>query len=371
MRILHVYSGNLYGGVETILLALAAGRAPSSDHEFAVCFDGRLRDELVRAGAVVHSLGAVRLSRPQSVRAARHALGRVLDRGSFDCVICHAPWSQAMFGGVARHTCVPCVFWAHDVTTGRHWTERLARRHVPDLVICNSHFTAATLPHLYPGAPSAVVYAPVAPGRALPPGERAAVRASLATPADAIVILQASRSEPLKGHDSLVEALALIAGDPRWIWWQAGGAQRPHEREFLESVRSLADRLGVGGRVRWLGERDDVTRLLGAADIYCQANTSPESFGMAFVEALAAGVPVVTTSLGGACEIVDATCGVLVGPQDPPALASALQRLIADEPRRHQLGRAGIARAHHLCDPAARMRQLATTLAALPQPLRA
>ena len=57
-----------------------------------------------------------------------------------------------------------------------------------------------------------------------------------------------------------------------------------------------------------------------AADIHCQPNTAPEPFGLVFVEALYAGLPVVTTALGGALEILTDACGVLVPAGDAPAL---------------------------------------------------
>ena len=64
--------------------------------------------------------------------------------------------------------------------------------------------------------------------------------------------------------------------------------------------------------------------VLGAADIFCQLNASPEPFGIVLVEALAAGLPVVTAASGGACEVVDESCGELVAPGDSRALARVL-----------------------------------------------
>jgi glycosyltransferase involved in cell wall biosynthesis len=101
-----------------------------------------------------------------------------------------------------------------------------------------------------------------------------------------------------------------------------------------------------------------VPALLTAADIHCQPNTAPEPFGIAFVEALFAGIPVVTTRLGGAVEIVNDTCGVLVPPGDPTALATALEELISNDANRESLGSNGPARAAGLCDVRARMRDL-------------
>ena len=365
MRVLHVYSGNLFGGIEAILLTLARHQAdcPSLAGETALCFDGRLSRELEAAGAPVHRLPEVRASRPQTVRRARAALARLLATGRFDRAICHAAWSQAIFGGVVRRAGVPLAFWAHDAMTGRPWTERWARRVRPDLAICNSAFTARSVEAVYPGVPREVVYAPVevTPPR-LTAAERRLVRAGLDTPADAVVVVQASRSEAWKGHASVVEALGRLRHVPNWIWWQVGGAQRPSETAFLDSLAASARRLRIAGRVRFVGERADVPRLLAAADVHCQANLKPEPFGIALVEALAAGLPVVTTALGGAVEIVDDTCGMLVPPGDVPALAAALERLIVDESFRARLAAGAPARAARLCEPSARVGQLADVL---------
>ena len=364
MRVLHVYSGNLYGGIETILATIARtarGASSGVTHEFALCFSGRLSAELAAAGASVHLLAAVRLSRPQTARAARRALAQLLERERFDRIICHAPWSQGIFGGVARRGGVPLAFWAHDVMTGRHWTERLARRVAPDLVIGNSEYTLATVKTLYPEQPSRVVYAPVElPARASA-AHRDGLRSELHTPADAVVIVQASRAEAWKGHLLLVDALAEIRNVPNWIWWLAGGAQRPVERDFLGRVQRAIVKGGIADRVRWLGQREDIPRVFLAADVYCQPNTSPEPFGVSFVEALAAGLPVVTTDIGGAREIVDASCGWRVAP-DAHELAAALSRLVTDRAERARLAESAPSRAAALSTPSRQLDRLAEAL---------
>jgi len=90
------------------------------------------------------------------------------------------------------------------------------------------------------------------------------------------------------------------------------------------------DALGLADRVMFLGHRSDVSRVLAAADIHCQPNLLPEPFGIAFVEALYAGLPLVTTALGAATEIVSPMCGILVPPNDVAALAEALHQMIDD-----------------------------------------
>jgi len=362
MRTLQIYSGNLYGGVERTLTMIAEGPG-AIEREFALCFDGRLRSDLIRAGARVHDLGRVRARWPWTVARARRALRAVLARTRFEVVICHSAWSQAIFGPVVREVGLPLVFWLHDVAAGRHWIERWARLTVPDVVICNSRFTARSAASMYPHLCPEVVRPPVLTGDGGPLPQRADVRRGLGVDGDAVVIIQVARLEPLKGHEAHLEALSLLKDiAPRWLCWMVGGAQRPHETTYLRALQRKAADLGIADRVRFLGQRTDVAALLGAADIHCQPNVRPDAFGIAFVEALAAALPVVTTALGGALEILDDTCGVLVPPGDPRALASALRRLIGDPALRARIGAGGPPRARQLCDSATQMHRLDSLL---------
>jgi glycosyltransferase involved in cell wall biosynthesis len=134
---------------------------------------------------------------------------------------------------------------------------------------------------------------------------------------------------------------------------------------YFNQLHQDVARLQIADRVRFTGQRRDVAQLLEAADIYCQPNIEPESFGITFIEALHAELPVVTTAIGGALEIVDGSCGILVEPDDPAALAAALGRLIEDRELRARLGAAGPARAAALCEPRAQMQALARALTKL------
>jgi glycosyltransferase involved in cell wall biosynthesis len=365
MRVLHVHSGNLYGGVETMLLTQVRQRnlSPGMETSFALCFAGRFGDELLAAGAHVDWLGAVKLSRLLSVRRARRNFRELLRRRSVDVVVTHSSWSHSIFGPVARALSVPLVFYLHAQPRGGRWLERLARRTPPELILCNSRFTAAALTRLYAHVKSEIVYCPVAPPERCAEGlDAKAMRAATETPIDATVIIQVGRMEPLKGHLLHLEALSLLKDMPGWVCWQVGGGQRPEEHLYVERLKAHAARLGLADRVRFLGQRADVASLLAAADVYCQPNIAPDSFGISFIEALYARLPVVTTALGGACEIVDDTCGVLVPPGDVQALAYALRGLLQDGTLRSQKGLAGPARALQLCEPGARLKQFEAAL---------
>jgi glycosyltransferase involved in cell wall biosynthesis len=251
----------------------------------------------------------------------------------------------------------------HGEVNGSHWLERWAARTPPDLVIANSRFTADSSARLFSHSPVEFVYPPVAAEVA---GERTTqrqrLRSDLATPGEATVILMVSRIEPLKGHRVLLDALARLREIPNWRCWIVGGAQRPAEESLLAELQRHTERHSLADHVRFVGQRSDVSALMAAADIYCQPNVGPEGFGLTFIEALRAGLPVVTSNIGGAAETVDASCGVLTPPGDATAVADALRALMGDRERRATLGAAGPARVAELCDPRQQLLWLAASL---------
>ena len=334
------------------LWRVTAAVAPRMTSSFALCFEGRLSDELTTHGHRPHMLGAVRLSRPHTVWRARRSLARLLARQTFDVVVCHQAWPYAIFGPTVRRARLPLVFWLHTGGDGRHWLERWARRLIPDLAVSNSRFTAERLARWFPGAPGEIVYYPLrltATVRARPPG-REDIRRSLDTSHEDLVIVQVGRLEPWKGNREALEALADLARfgrleilDHRRAATRVGPAVPPRAEGGCTAA-------GLSDRVRFAGERSDVSAILLAADIYCQPNVGPEPFGLSFVEAQAAGLPIVTSALGGALEIVDETCGLLVAPRDIGALAAALRRLLGDAGLRARLGQGARQRSGALCN---------------------
>jgi glycosyltransferase involved in cell wall biosynthesis len=108
-------------------------------------------------------------------------------------------------------------------------------------------------------------------------------------------------------------------------------------------LEHLAARLGVHRQVEFIGyqSRPGVVRLLNECTLFVLPSRS-ESLGIAVIEALACGKPVVATAVGGIPEIIeDGTSGILVEPEDARALAVAIRRLLGDPALRERLGRAG------------------------------
>jgi len=365
MRVLHITSGNLYGGVEVFLATLVreASAAPGMEPDVAVCFEGRFSAELESMGRAPHVLPSPRLSRPNTVLNARHALRDLLQRESYDVVVCHQPWACVMFASVVRRAGFPVVMWMHMAGDGKHWLERLCRLSRPDLAVCNSRFTADRTSAWLPRTSIEHAYCPVSTSKAsLGAEERSVLRRSLQTPADDVVVVQVSRLEAFKGQYLLLEALATLRDLPRWTCWLVGGAQRPIELEYLQRLQAIARDCGIADRIRFTGERGDVGHLLRAADVYCQPNTEPEGFGLSFIEAMGAGLPVVTSGIGGAREVVNELCGTLVQPGDVNELSQTIRRLVLDAGLRERLAAEARIRASELCDPVQQMRRIQALL---------
>ena len=348
MRILHIHSGNLYGGVERVLSAISwKAKACSGDEQhFALCFEGRLAEELRGHGAKLHILGAARASQPWSVWRARRRLHDLCQKHEFEMAMVHSLWSLAVAGPAAPR---PLFLYQHDLFESRHgWLEHWARRNRPDTIIANSAYTASTTHHLFPEIARRVVH---------PPAILHAPRLRGWVRGPACVIVQASRFERWKGHELTLNALALLPPNLEWEYWIAGEPQGREQHALRASLETRATALGIAERVRFLGHVSDVATLLRTGDIYCQINTAPEPFGLAYVEALDAGLPVVASALGGALEILNDGCGFLL-PPDASQVSAVLELLIANPELRRRIGANGAAQARRLCDPKTQIRAL-------------
>ena len=188
----------------------------------------------------------------------------------------------------------------------------------------------------YVAVPSGV---PTAELRAAAP-PRGAARARLGLDPDAFIVVGLGRLVPIKGFDLLARALpALIAQIPSARVLLVGdGAERAH-------LGAIAASMGVAERLRMTGETTDVASYLAAADVVAVPSRN-EGMGRVIVEAMALGLPVVATAVGGIPDVVtDGECGRLVEPEDVDALAAALIELGRDPALRRKLGEAAVRRA--------------------------
>lgn len=150
------------------------------------------------------------------------------------------------------------------------------------------------------------------------------------------------RLTPLKGHTFFFKAMAKVArvmpNIRIWVIGDAPASKAAYKRELEALVR----RLGIQGRVDFLGNRRDVPQLLSQSDVLVLSTVTEEAFGRVILEAQAAGVPVVATRVGGVVDILeDGKTGLLVLPKDTDAMAREVMRVLNDRPLALRLVEAG------------------------------
>jgi glycosyltransferase involved in cell wall biosynthesis len=335
MRVLHLCAGNLFGGIERFLVGLAQLQRThvNADHRFLLTHEGRLSKELIAAGSIPYKTPAEpRISRPWTVVRTQAFVREVLAEIHPDAVISHGAWAHAVLGATVPAR-IPRIFFLHGAASG-HWLERLAALRPPTQVLTNSEYSRKTLHAIFPRTPSRVVRFVLPDQAAL--GSRERVRSSMGVTSK-VVLVQVSRLERGKGHTLLLDALAQMRRSRPWVLWIVGGAQRPSEVRYLEQLRRRTTALGLIEHVDFLGERSDVPELLSAADIFCHTNITPEGLGLSIIEALSAGLPIVSTYSGGPSEYLDANCAVLLENLDSRQLALRLEGLVDDDGSRKSM----------------------------------
>ncbi len=176
-------------------------------------------------------------------------------------------------------------------------------------------------------------------------GERSDIRPELGLPKDAPLVAVVSRLSPLKGIEDFLEAAALVASRFPAVRFLVVGdiCVKPSAAgsdEYRSQLERRAESLGLGGRVVFTGFRLDVFRILSQVSVSVLPSHS-EALSNALLEAMAAGAPVVATSVGGNPEAVeDGTSGLLVPPRNPPLLAQAICRLLEKPEQAARLGQA-------------------------------
>jgi len=179
-------------------------------------------------------------------------------------------------------------------------------------------------------------------------------------PADPVLLLSVGRAVEKKGYDTLLAALALLPPGLHWRLEHIGGGTE------LAALKHQAAGLGLTGRIRWQGAQDQTAVLAryAASDAFvlaCKIAADGDRDGLpnVLVEAGSQRLPCLSTTISGVPELIrDGENGLLVPPEDPQALATALERLIRDPALRARLGDAACARVTAEFDHHASIRQL-------------
>jgi L-malate glycosyltransferase len=364
MRVLYVNQTADVSGAERSLLTLLGALGEAVEPAVA-CPDGELADELATAGIErlpIHGTQASFRLHPLHtsrglVEIGRSALQvrRLVARRRPDLV--HANTTRAaLLALLARERSGPPTVahirdWAPEGRFSRTVLGTIARR--ADAVLANSAYVAAQFDGLPLRRPVSVVHNPVDLGRFDPAAaDGAALRRELDLPAGAPVLSVVAQLTPWKGQDDAIRALAALresghdavlclAGSAKFA---AAGTQFDNAA-YERCLHELVAELGLADRVRFLGERSDVPAVLAATDVLLMPSWR-EAFGRIAIEAMAMGVPVLATDVGGPAEIVrSGVDGLLAPPRDPARWARELAPLLESPELRARMGESARRRA--------------------------
>src|SRR5690606_21052053 len=331
LRILHSEAATGFGGQENRIFKEMCAMREHGHHLGAVCQPhARLAQRLADEGFTVHTM---LMDGPRNYARGVVRLRRILKEGRFDVLNTHSRRDTMLAGVAARLAGTPLIVRTrHPAVRPRSLVSYTG---VPHCVTTASEHVRRLL--LERGAAPervATVYSPIP----LPdPVAHSTLRAELGLPADAIVVGCVSVMREKKGHRALIDAMAGLLKRPDVFLVLVGDGS-----PTLENLQAYVRTLGLSDKILFTGRRSDIPNVLAGFDLFALA-TEQEASGTVFVEAAAAGLPVIGTDVGGVSEMLqDGETGLLVPLHDAAALTAALTALIEDPERRRAMGRAGM-----------------------------
>ncbi|MCI0463519.1 MAG: glycosyltransferase [Gemmataceae bacterium] len=343
MRVVQLMASPFFGGPERQVLGLAT-RLPKDYRTTFLTFAERGRCHALLEQVQRHRLEGKALEHnfPNVPRAARE-VARELRRLRAD-VVCCSGYKPDLIGWLAgRQAGVPVVSISHGWTAATlkvrfyEALDRLVLRWL-DAVVCVSEGQAVKVRQTgVPPERAVVIRNAIDPDAfAHPdPAARKELDALFGRPPHRIVGA-AGRLSPEKGFDQLIDAVALVtrtAPDVGFVLFGDGPLREALARRIVES--------GLAGRFVLAGFRADVGRFLPHLDVGVLSSFT-EGLPVILLETMAAGVPVVSTAVGGTPEVIeDGVSGYLVPPGSPEALAQRILDMLADEAMRLEMGQRG------------------------------
>lgn len=341
MVILHVLAAGEVGGLERVVRSIAAGHRVRSNRVVVVPivestrghpFVESLRDLDLEISPIVVS--------PRGYLSERAAMAALCTRWRPDIVHTHGYRADVVDSGVARATGIPTVTTVHGFTGGG-WKNRLYERLQRfafrrfDAVVAVSRPLRDAL--VRDGVPVDRVHlirnAWDGKGTFM---DRTAARQSLGVPADGVRIGWVGRLSREKGPDITLEAFARIDSDRITLSMLGDGSE-------IGRLRARATDLGVADRVTWHGTVPAAASVFRAFDVFVLSSRT-EGTPMVLFEAMAAGVPIVASAVGGVPDVVSDAEAILVSPNDPVALAAAVYDALSKPMVAQERVRAGLQR---------------------------
>ena len=361
--VLQIIDNLSLGGAQRLLITLAkhvARTAPLQVYALNAG-DTPMRAELLSAGVRLQETTGIRLWSPLSWRR----VARAIRESGAGVVHVHLTYATILAAPIARMQGKRVVVSLHNADTARGSGGRRRLRHsvlrsledralrwFTDQVVFVGANVARANQGRIGGTPGVTIRNVIAAPEPVSDEQRALVRRAMGAKAQDIVLIATGRLMPQKDPASLLRAFALLAAEaPDARLWMVGAGPMQDE------VTDLRAALGLEDRVVLTGERGDVAQLLAAADVFV-LSSAWEGLPLGLLEAMAQGLPVVSTDVGDVAGVLPAAAGGLVPPGQPERLAEALRPLLADAERRRACGAAALSASRDFTDVEGWHRQL-------------
>ncbi|MBA3505675.1 MAG: glycosyltransferase family 4 protein [Betaproteobacteria bacterium] len=336
VHVLEILGNAIVGGMETYVNRLVRGLLPRNFRVTILCpFASPMTSALAEAGCDVIVAPIADDPRWATIQLATTLIAK------HDIDVIHANLSNAhalaaLVSAVTGRACLATIHGraislldleAHRLTENAHMT-----------VVCQAAYYQALALGVDPQRLHHIANGVDIGERAIEPS--ASLHNILGLPKATTVVGYIGRLAPEKGPDLFLRMARLLATDPRDVHFVLIG-----DGPMRQTLEKMAGELAITNRVHFTGVRDDVDALLPSL-VLTVLSSHAEGMPLALMEAMAAGLPVVATSVGGVPELVEHRySGYLVSPDDPRALADAVKELLDNEPLRLRMGAAARVRA--------------------------
>lgn len=341
-KVLHIVEDLKIGGLERVIasIVLRLDRAKYDLRVWCLVRGGEIAEELVEKGIGVKILGMHSYHNPLHILA----LSRLIRKENVHILHTHGYFGST-FGRLAAILARTPVIIAHAHTTYYGFKKRniLIERFLSiftDKIVCVSQAVNRFVVEVegISEKKTCLIYNGVGKPRLFEGDSDSHVdRKSLGFGEKDLVVITIASLTPHKGHKVLIDAASIVAKRHENLRLLIVG-----DGPLRNKLEAYAKELQLSSKIVFTGQRKDIVSLLKLADFFVLSSTEREGLGIALIEAMAEGLPVIGTKLGGIPEVIeDNVNGLLVEPGSSYDLAAALEKLIGGKGIREKMGRMG------------------------------
>ena len=341
-KVLHLVEDLKIGGLERVIASIALGldRTRYEVEIWCLVRGGEIAEELVDKGVCVKILGMNSYHNPFQIMA----LSRLIKESKIDIIHTHGYFGST-FGRLAAILVKTPIIIAHVHTTYYGFRKRniIVEKFLSfftDKIVCVSQAVNKFVTEVegISEKKTCLMYNGVGKSCLFEGDTDSSVdRESLGFEKKDLVVITVASLTPHKGHRVLIDAIRSVLKKHKNLRLLIVG-----DGPLRNKLEAYAKELQLSSKIVFTGQRKDIVSLLKLAHFFVLSSTEREGLGIALIEAMAAGLPVIGTKLGGIPEVIeDDVNGFLVAPGNPYELAAALEKLIRDKGIREKMGRMG------------------------------